>query len=113
MNAIDPTVISTLPGQSPSLADRAVDTINPLQHIPFIGFLYRQITGDTITPDASFAGGMLYGGPIGAIGAVASMIVGGAIDTARGDSALTSAFGDNRHTHALRPRILDPWQFNE
>lgn len=114
MTPIDSTAMPLPPGQSPTLADRALDTINPLQHIPFVGFLYRQVTGDTITPEASFAGGLLYGGPIGAIGAVASMIVGGAIDTARGESGFASAFGfDTREAHVVQPRIIDPWKFNE
>ncbi|MDE2336023.1 MAG: hypothetical protein KGL10_01805, partial [Alphaproteobacteria bacterium] len=46
------------------------DIINPLQHIPVIGALYRHITGDTISPEAEFIGDALYGGPVG--GAVAA-----------------------------------------
>jgi hypothetical protein len=42
------------------------DVINPLQHIPLVGALYRHITGDEINPMARLAGDTLYGGPIGA-----------------------------------------------
>ncbi len=41
--------------------------INPLQHLPIVGTLYRDITGDTISPEARLTGGMLFGGPIGFI----------------------------------------------
>ncbi|MEA1649695.1 hypothetical protein UAJ10_11805 [Nitrospirillum sp. BR 11164] len=42
-----------------------VDIINPLQHIPVISTIYREITGDTIKAPAKILGGLLYGGPIG------------------------------------------------
>jgi hypothetical protein len=39
--------------------------INPLQHLPIIGTIYRAITGDTIGNVARVVGDGLYGGPIG------------------------------------------------
>ena len=42
-----------------------LDVINPLQHLPLIGGVYRSMTGDEISPVAQIAGGTLYGGPIG------------------------------------------------
>jgi len=42
-----------------------LDTINPLQHIPVISTLYRELTGETIEPAARMAGGALFGGAIG------------------------------------------------
>lgn len=42
------------------------DIINPLQHIPVVGALYRHITGDEPAPMARLAGDTLYGGPLGA-----------------------------------------------
>lgn len=47
-----------------------VDTLNPLQHIPVVSSLYRELTGDTISPQARVAGGALYGGPIGLVASV-------------------------------------------
>ncbi|MFN4283654.1 MAG: hypothetical protein ACK4NA_13530 [Alphaproteobacteria bacterium] len=44
-----------------------IDIINPLQHIPVIGTVYRAITGDTIGPAARIAGGTLFGGAIGLV----------------------------------------------
>lgn len=50
----------------------ALDIVNPLQHIPVIGWIYREISGDTMGAPASIAGGALFGGPIGFAGALLS-----------------------------------------
>jgi hypothetical protein len=42
-----------------------LDIINPLQHIPLVSNLYREITGDQISSSARILGGGLFGGPIG------------------------------------------------
>lgn len=42
-----------------------LDIINPLQHIPIVSTIYREITGDKIGDAARIAGGALFGGPIG------------------------------------------------
>ncbi len=44
-----------------------IDIINPLQHIPVVGTVYRAITGDNIGPAARIAGGSLFGGVIGLV----------------------------------------------
>ena len=51
-----------------------IDIINPLQHIPIVGNIYRNITGDQISPGARIAGSTLYGGPIGGITALAKEV---------------------------------------
>lgn len=48
-----------------------LDVVNPLQHIPVIGTLYRAITGETIGTVERVAGDTLYGGLWGAISAAA------------------------------------------
>ena len=50
-----------------------LDIVNPLQHIPVIGHIYRSISGDTIHPIMKIAGGALFGGPIGAIVSAATL----------------------------------------
>lgn len=52
-----------------------LDIINPLQHVPIIGTIYRKLTGDEQSATANVMGGMLYGGPIGLIAAVISQQV--------------------------------------
>jgi len=58
-----------------------LDIVNPLQHLPVIGTIYRAVTGDTISLGARLFGGALYGGPIGVMGeaalAAADQAVGG------------------------------------
>ena len=50
----------------------ALDIVNPLQHIPVVSWIYREISGDTIGAPASIAGGALFGGPIGFAAAIFS-----------------------------------------
>ena len=52
----------------------AVDIINPLQHIPIVNLLYRELTGDEINGAAQIAGGGLYGGLVGVGGAIVTMV---------------------------------------
>ena len=50
--------------------DDFLDIINPLQHIPVISTLYRELSGDQIAHMPRILGGALFGGPIGAGAAV-------------------------------------------
>ncbi len=52
-----------------------LDIVNPLQHIPVISTLYREITGDHIDPGSRIAGGTLFGGALGAASAVVNSLV--------------------------------------
>jgi hypothetical protein len=50
-----------------------LDVVNPLQHLPVVGTLYRAITGDKIGTVEKIAGDTLYGGLWGAVGSVADV----------------------------------------
>ncbi len=52
-----------------------LDIINPLQHIPIVNTIYREITGDTIKPSSKVIGGILFGGPLGGIASIANAVV--------------------------------------
>jgi hypothetical protein len=52
----------------PTFAE-VLDMLNLLHHIPGISTIYRAITGDEIGAGPRFVGGMLFGGPIGALAA--------------------------------------------
>lgn len=52
-----------------------LDVVNPLQHIPIVGSVYRAVTGDEIAAPARIAGGMLYGGVVGLVASVTSLAV--------------------------------------
>jgi len=66
---------NTASDEARRLFETLVDTVNPLQHIPGVGAVYREVTGDTANPVASMAGGFLFGGPVGlAAGAASSFL---------------------------------------
>lgn len=65
-----------------------LDVVNPLQHLPVVGTIYRALTGDTISDAARMAGGALYGGPFGVIGALANVVVEAESGKDIGDNAL-------------------------
>jgi len=52
-----------------------LDAINPLQHIPILSTIYRELTGDTISPASRLAGGALFGGVFGFAGAVINGVI--------------------------------------
>lgn len=43
--------------------------LNPVQHLPVIGTIYRAVTGDTIPAPMQVAGAGIFGGPMGMMGA--------------------------------------------
>lgn len=52
-----------------------LDVINPLQHIPVVSSIYRELTGDTIDAPARMAGGALFGGVFGFAAAAANSVL--------------------------------------
>ena len=54
--------------------DSLLDIVNPLQHLPVIGTLYRAITGDKMHVGAKLAGDGLYGGPMGLLSSIADTL---------------------------------------
>ena len=52
-----------------------IDAANPLQHIPLVSTIYRNVSGDSISDVPKFIGGALYGGPIGLVAALGSYII--------------------------------------
>ena len=49
--------------------EEAMQGLNPLQHVPVLGTIYRAATGQNIPTTMRVAGAALVGGPLGAIGA--------------------------------------------
>ena len=73
-----------------------IDIVNPLQHIPVVSTLYRDLTGDEISPASRIAGGSLFFGPIGAAVSTANVI----IDKTTGDDIgghVMAVFTDNEN----------------
>ena len=63
------------PGEEPFGFFDLLDMINPLQHIPIVSTLYRNITGDEIKPVARIIGGTVFGGPAGGAMSLANVII--------------------------------------
>jgi len=75
-----------------------LDFVNPLHHIPVVGTLYREFTGDTIRPQARVMGGMLYGGPVGLVAAGVNAVMESASGDDAGGTAFAWAFGEEKPT---------------
>jgi hypothetical protein len=65
-----------------------LDVINPLQHLPIIGTLYRAITGEHIGPVEKVMGDTLYGGLWGAASSVADLAFEGVTGKSLEDTVL-------------------------
>ncbi|MEX0758533.1 MAG: hypothetical protein WD100_03030 [Tistlia sp.] len=52
-----------------------LDVINPLQHIPVVGPIYRAVTGDTLDSSAAVVGSLIYGGPVGLVAGLVGAVV--------------------------------------
>lgn len=65
-----------------------VDIVNPLQHLPVIGMVYRGLTGADLHPMSQIIGGALYGGPVGAMTGTANAITKVKTGKDMGDHAL-------------------------
>lgn len=72
-SAATPAADGATEGGVGSFLHHVLDVVNPLQHLPVVGTLYRAITGDKIGTVEKIAGDTLYGGLWGAVGSVADV----------------------------------------
>ena len=70
-----------------------LDVINPLQHIPIVSNLYRNLTGDDIGQVPRVIGGALFGGAIGFIASLLNAIVDEETGKDVGEHAVAVLFG--------------------
>ena len=82
-----------------------LDVINPLQHIPVVGMLYRSITGDELGNGARVVGGGLFGGVFGLAGAAVDAVVDLATGEDTGEHIM--AMFDGGDTPADQPVMAD------
>ena len=61
-------------GEGFSFSD-VLDLINPLQHLPVISTLYRDLTGDEIGAGARVLGGALFGGIPGVVSSLINVVI--------------------------------------
>jgi hypothetical protein len=92
---------SNAPEQSWSFFD-IVDIINPLQHLPVIGSIYRAVTGDEIKSPARIMGGALFGGPVGAAFGVANAVMDETTGGDISDNMMAFMRGGKRNDNILK-----------
>lgn len=71
------------------------NVVNPLQHVPVIGTIYRAITGEHLDAVEKIAGDTLYGGLWGAVSSVADVAFEGLTGKSFEDTALALFKSDN------------------
>ena len=79
-----------------------LDIINPLQHVPIIGNLYREITGDNIEPGSRIAGSTLFGGALGTVVSMANIVVEEKTGQDIGDHVIALIDGDSESNEATK-----------
>ena len=75
--------------QHESFFHHLLDVVNPLQHLPVIGTIYRAITGEHIGAVEKIAGDTLYGGLWGAVSSVADVAFEGITGKSAEDTVLS------------------------
>lgn len=86
-----------------------LDIINPLQHLPVVGTVYRAITGDHIGAFEKIAGDTLYGGLWGAVTSVADVAFEGLTGKSVEDTMLAWLKGDDApNTMVASAKIAAP-----
>ncbi|HXQ53530.1 MAG TPA: hypothetical protein VN802_20735 [Stellaceae bacterium] len=78
-----------------------IDIVNPLQHLPIIGSIYRWVTGDRPGEAAQLAGNALYGGPIGVAFSLFSAATEDSQGRDLGERTLAAVFGKDDKTTAI------------
>lgn len=74
--------------------------INPLQHIPVVGTIYRAVTGDEIAAMPSIIGGAIFGGPVGLVLSLADNAIKGETGKNVGETVVAGLFGSSKPADA-------------
>ena len=92
--------------------DALLDTINPLQHIPVVSTIYRELTGDKMGAPASIAGGALYGGVFGFFSALGNEFLKAVTGHDVGETILSllQGDGDNQDGSTAVASSSDPYR---
>ena len=79
-----------------------LDMVNPLHHVPVVGHVYRELTGDEIKPIARIVGGAAFSGPIGVASALIDTVVTEETGTSMAGNAYNLAFNREQETPAFQ-----------
>jgi hypothetical protein len=99
---------STQPAQpKESFLHHLWDVVNPLQHLPIIGTIYRAVTGEKLDAVEKIAGDTLYGGLWGAVSSVADVAFEGLTGKSFEDTALALFKSDDK-TRVASTKVVAP-----
>lgn len=87
-----------------------LDVVNPLQHIPIVNGIYREITGDTCSPAAKLAGGTLFGGLFGLAAAGLDVTVEGLTGKDLGGHAVAMVEAEDDPVGTAYREANDAWE---
>lgn len=93
-------------GNEPTVWD-FIDLINPLQHIPVVNWVYRELTGDKIGAVPQIVGGAVLGGAVGGFAAVANVILQEATGKDVGGHVVAMLNGGDAAAPAGETRLAD------
>jgi hypothetical protein len=85
-----------------------IDIVNPLQHLPVIGSIYRYLTGDEPSVGTRVIGDALYGGPIGfGVSVVTNALLTNESGQDLGERLLANVFGSRDDSPTLgTPKLV-------
>jgi len=72
-----------------------IDMVNPLHHVPVVGHVYRELTGDEIKPISKIVGGAAFGGPMGVATALIDTVITEETGQDMAQNAMGMAFGSD------------------
>jgi hypothetical protein len=84
-----------------------LDVVNPLQHLPIIGTIYRAITGEKLDAVEKIAGDTLYGGLWGAVSSIADVAFEGLTGKSFEDTAIALFKSDDK-TRVASTKVAAP-----
>ena len=93
--------------QHESFFHHLLDVVNPLQHLPIIGTIYRAITGEKLDAVEKIAGDTLYGGLWGAVVSVADVAFEGLTGKSFEDTAIALFKSDDK-TRVASAKVAAP-----
>lgn len=91
--------------------DDFIDLINPLQHIPIVSTIYRELTGDQIAGAPQLLGSIIFG-PVSVVATIADLMVKSTTGNGIAENAIAMVTGTNSNSlgSALQEAQLPPEQ---
>jgi hypothetical protein len=88
--------------------DDFIDIINPLQHLPLVSILYRELTGDEIKPAMRILGDIGYGGPMGFLSSCGQVLFEAIFGDDMAGTAIAVITGEDEDKTAVQLASTDP-----